>query len=185
LGIYHKLITGPLWKLLESKTHILDMDKHYSNLYEKVKIWADDPYELLDGSAVLFVSHPPEKDEVLISSFTDSTENINSLTREILVLLCLSTIMVCECMLVDHLPGGKYHNIDSLEMRTQTQSVPKTSVRTEHDFGSLDRLLREKPNASTVALEGLILFANNKKGPWLRSLHKTYRTGSQKIRRLC
>ena len=36
------------------------------------------------------------------------------------------------------------------------QSVPTTKVITERDFGMLDRLLRENPNALTIALEGMI-----------------------------
>ena len=38
----------------------------------------------------------------------------------------------------------------------------------ERDFAKLDRLLREKPNATTLALEGIILFSNNKTARWLR-----------------
>ena len=37
----------------------------------------------------------------------------------------------------------------------------------EQDFGQLDRLLREKPNASIVSLEALILFNNNQTYKWL------------------
>ena len=32
----------------------------------------------------------------------------------------------------------------------------------ERDFAQLDRLLREKPNASILSLEAIVLFANNK-----------------------
>ena len=32
LGLIDKLITGPLWRLLESSVHILDMSHHYQNL---------------------------------------------------------------------------------------------------------------------------------------------------------
>ena len=34
-------------------------------------------------------------------------------------------------------------------------SVPTTNVAPERDFAILDRLVREKPNASVVALESL------------------------------
>ena len=39
--------------------------------------------------------------------------------------------------------------------------MPKSNVISERDFAKLDRLLREKPNATTLCLEGMILFANN------------------------
>ena len=37
----------------------------------------------------------------------------------------------------------------------------------ERDFAHLDRLLREKPNASILSLEAMILFSNNKTAKWL------------------
>ena len=47
--------------------------------------------------------------------------------------------------------------------------MPKTNVISERDFAKLDRLLCEKPNATTLCLEGMILFANNKTSAWLDS----------------
>ena len=32
LGLINKLATGPLWRLLESGIHILDMNKHYQKM---------------------------------------------------------------------------------------------------------------------------------------------------------
>jgi len=40
----------------------------------------------------------------------------------------------------------------------------------ERDFANLDRLQRDKPNANLIALEGMILFSNNKTLSWLNSL---------------
>lgn len=70
-------------------------------------------------------------------------------------------------MLADHLPGGTWEEADELT-REQTKLVKKTNTVSEGDFGKLDRLLREKPNASTLALEAHILFSNNKTAKWLR-----------------
>ena len=47
--------------------------------------------------------------------------------------------------------------------------VSKTNVVSERDFGKLDRLLHEKPNATTLSLEAMILFSNNKTMNWLTS----------------
>ena len=66
----------------------------------------------------------------------------------------------------DQLPGGKYHN-PSARLIAETKSVPTTNVISERDFGKLDRFLREKPNASTLSLEAMIMFANNKTTSWL------------------
>ena len=45
----------------------------------------------------------------------------------------------------------------------------KTDTVSERDFAQLDHFMWEKPNASTIALEGMILFANNKTTAWLQS----------------
>ena len=46
------------------------------------------------------------------------------------------------------------------------KSVPKTNVISDRDFGQLDHLMREKPNASILSLEAIVLFSN-KTGQWL------------------
>ena len=61
----------------------------------------------------------------------------------------------------DHLPDGKYDSLSHL-LQAETKSVPKTNVVSERDFAQLDHLLHQKPNATTLCLEGMILFANNK-----------------------
>ena len=47
--------------------------------------------------------------------------------------------------------------------------MPKTNVVSERNFAKLDRLLREKPNASTLSLEAIVLFTNNRTASWLNS----------------
>ena len=54
-------------------------------------------------------------------------------------------------------------SVRNLKLKVKRRdSVPKTDRVSEADFGQLDRLLCEKPNASLIALEGTMLFANNK-----------------------
>lgn len=76
-------------------------------------------------------------------------------------------------MLEDHLPGGKWEGT-SESVRNQTKSVTKTNTVSERDFAKLDRLLREKPHASLLALEVHTLFSTNKTSKWLaqQTAHK-------------
>ena len=74
--------------------------------------------------------------------------------------------MLVQRMLEDHLPGGKWEGASD-SVRRQTKSVTKTNTVSEHDFAKLDRVLKEKPNASLLALEGHILFSTNKTSKWL------------------
>jgi hypothetical protein len=71
-----------------------------------------------------------------------------------------------EHLVGDHLPGGCFDATNE-KLIEETRSVPKTNTVSERDFAQLDRLLREKPNASVLSLEAMILFSNNKTGKWL------------------
>ena len=77
-----------------------------------------------------------------------------------------SFIVFCRYTLEDHLPGGEHDN-PSDHKKSSVVSVPKTNTISERDFAQLDRLLRQKPNATTTSLEGMILFTNNKTAKWL------------------
>ena len=50
----------------------------------------------------------------------------------------------------------------------ETQSVPTTNVNPERDFAMIDCLMSEKPNATHIALESLILFSHNQTSTWLQ-----------------
>lgn len=48
------------------------------------------------------------------------------------------------------------------------RTVSNTNAVSERNFAQLDRMMCQKPNADTVALEGMILYANNRvTGAWL------------------
>ena len=88
--------------------------------------------------------------------------------QELLEVLCNAFSALLSRLVQDHLPGGAHCN-PSAELINKTKSVSKTNVVSERDFGKLDRLLHEKPNATTLSLEAMILFSNNKTMNWLTS----------------
>ena len=88
----------------------------------------------------------------------------NTTVQEILQALFAAFSTLFRRMVADHL-DGVHEGITEDEIA----SVPKNNIISERDFAQLDRLLRQKPNASTLALEAMILFANNKTASWLKS----------------
>uniref|UniRef100_A0A7M5XJ08 Uncharacterized protein n=1 Tax=Clytia hemisphaerica TaxID=252671 RepID=A0A7M5XJ08_9CNID len=48
----------------------------------------------------------------------------------------------------------------------EARTVPTTNVSAERDFGMLDRLMKMKPKALDLALEGIIMFRVNKTQEW-------------------
>ena len=82
-------------------------------------------------------------------------------------------MIIVSRQLRDYLPDGKF-NIDSSpnfeKLKETSVNVSTTNIVSERDFANLDRLRREKPSANTIALEGMILFTNNKTLHWLDNL---------------
>ena len=162
-----KFITSPLLKMVDSKDiHILDVSRHYSTLQTKLQQWAEDPTEILDGTALLFPDFPPTKDEVYDSMFTDDIPlAILAMSKHAIAVTLIVLLLVVERALPDHLPGGKYHldttGQESL-LRNLTNTVPLNNKVAECLFSGLDRLKRCMPNSLTITLEGVLLWAKNK-----------------------
>ena len=71
--------------------------------------------------------------------------------------------------MIDHFPGDIYHSVVDPQIIKETKSVPKTNVTPERDFAVLDRLMTQKPNATYIALESLLLYSHNKTATWLEN----------------
>ena len=99
---------------------------------------------------------------------SNGTPDDDVIAQELLPTLFSSFSVLLFCLLHDCLPGGKLDN-PSHKLQEETKSVLKTNTASEHDFVKLDRLLREKPNATTLSLEAMILFTNNQTASWLRA----------------
>ena len=97
---------------------------------------------------------PPSEDEIW-KSLTVSSE-YDVIAQELLQMLFSSFSVLLSRLLHDHLTGGELDN-PSHQLQEETKSVPKTNTVSEHDFAKLDRLLREKSNATTLYLEAMIL----------------------------
>lgn len=165
LGVINKMITVPLWRVIEDKTlGILDMNAKYTSMRDSLKAWSEDASALLTGEVYLFNDTLINRDvvyEKLVEQCTD-----DSITVEVLQLMFKSFYLTMERMLKDHLPQGVHDKPSAIKI-SETKSTPKSNVVSERDFAQLDRLLREKPNATTICLEGMILYANNKTRSWL------------------
>jgi hypothetical protein len=76
--------------------------------------------------------------------------------------------LLLERVLTDLSPVVQAETENSEKVHMETKSVPSTNTVSERDFAKFDRLIRDKPNASTLALEAHILFTNNKTSTWFR-----------------
>ena len=158
LGLVNKIITAPLWQVMELRdTSILDMNWQFETLLTCLERWSKNASVLLAGEANLFENFPPTNDKVYLSLTTPS--DCDDVTQIILQVLCSALSALLSHLVEDHLPGGKLSN-PSDTLSEQAKSVPTANTISERDFGKLDQLLREKPNATTLSLEFHILFSN-------------------------
>ena len=168
LGIIDKIVTGPFWRQLKTSTvSILDMSEAYTEMKEKFDDWGDDSHSVLENEATLFPEFTNADDPVAHCLFQSS--DYDSMVQELLQLLFKSFSRTMQRMLMDHLPGGEFHNVTDPKLISETKSVPTTNVSSERDFAILDRLMSQKPNATYIALEAVLLYSHNKTASWLDS----------------
>ena len=167
LGLVNKMVTGPLWRVLETQdTSILDMNEKFYHLKSSLEQWSQNALPVLTGEAILYNDFPPTKDHIFESLVAPSVYDATA--QEILEVLFNAFSTLISRLVTDHLPDGKYHN-PSTKLIAETKSVPTTNVISERDFAKFDRFLREKPNATTLSLEAMIMFTNNKTASWLNT----------------
>ena len=87
LGLINKIITGPLWHVLESdNVTILEMNTYFDVLVTKLDAWAQDASRLLQGDAELYADYPPTKDEIWYCLIARIDHDAT--TQELLEILC-------------------------------------------------------------------------------------------------
>ena len=183
LGIINKIVTGPLWRVLECKEiTILDMNERFRTLLSCLNDWLINASSVLAGEAVVFDDFPPMVDSIHASLFAPS--EYDAIVEELLCVLFSAFSSLLLRLVEDHLPEGRFDNADEA-LIGDTISVPKTNTVSERDFAILDRLLREKPNASLLSLEAMILFSNNKTARWLNEKSEAERSKLLQNARAC
>ena len=166
MGIINKVVTDPLWRDLEAADiSILEMNGYYQTLVASMHERSQDASILLHGEAVIYPDFPPVEDAVWHSLIAPSSSD--AITRDSSDYF--SSLLTR--LLSDHLSGRMYDHLTP-QLQNDTRSVPKINTVSERDFAKLDHLLREKPNASTLALEAMVLFPKNKTAKWLHSKTK-------------
>ena len=158
LGLIDKHITGPLWRIMESNIHILDLPNYYKVLHTFVQ--NDDITGFMTGENVPFPAVSIKKDDLWIALILPSP--LDPLVEQMLQACFKSIGLLLERVLDDLHPAEEAD-------RSQTLSVKKTNTVSERDFAMLDRLVREKPHSTILALEAHILFSNNKTSSWFAS----------------
>lgn len=125
-----KHITGPLWRILESNIHILDLPYYYNKLLLFVR-QHEDMSGFITGECIPFPDKPITKDAVWLALVSRSPE-YDQIVDQILI-ACFKTIeLLLSRVIEDQIPAVK------AATRSQTVSVRKTNTISERDFAQLD-----------------------------------------------
>ncbi|VDI15710.1 Hypothetical predicted protein [Mytilus galloprovincialis] len=141
-GIVDKILTGPIWRIIESTSHILDLNKVWFDFKKILEKYSVDATELVEGK-VLYPEYTVQ-DKVFESLFLIDNEELNILTTEALQIVLLNFCIIIERQLFDNLPGGilneETEGVNGKELRDESTTVKPTNIVSERDFANLDRL---------------------------------------------
>ena len=185
LGLIDKLITGPLWRCIEKAGHIVDMNELYQSLSDCFLSWASDATEFMKGNVNVFDGRVDiHKDEVFDCLILPRDEDFDGLTKQCLEVIFSGFTVVTKRLLGDHLKGGVLWDKSSdKNFMEETESVKKSNVLAERDFGMLDYLMKLKPKATDFAIEGLLMFKANKTTDWRANLSEEKRAKMMEVAR--
>ena len=141
------------------------MSAKYQHLLHSFEMWGEDASAVLKGEVELFNNCEIIKDQVF-EKLVEPNESLDVLTLQALELISVALVVKTKRLLEDHLKGGKYDITPTPESLAEQKSVMKTNVMPLRDFGMLDRLIMDKPRATTLVLEGIIMFNKNQTGSW-------------------
>ena len=155
LGIVNKLITGPLFRLVEEEGHIFALNTVWYELQVLLERCSQNKSTLLYRNCSL-PGGILRKDSVYEELFCDTgDEEFDVLTVECSE-ICCSCLVLVNRQLKGQLPGGKFYQLapDVIEETSQ-----KTNILSERGFAQMDRKVSQKPNISTIAASGAIFIS--------------------------
>lgn len=165
LGLISKMVTTPLWNLLEnSDTSIEDMTQHYLHLSLYLVDACENIVDFMKGTFPSLTGVAFHGDKIFESLTKESTYNTD--VEIILRVLLPSIRKVVLHVYKDHLPNGRYESFTE-ELSQATKSVDKHNSYSERLFAYMDQILKSKPNISTLAIEAYTLFLMNKTSTWI------------------
>ena len=130
--------------------------------------WSEDSSSLVFDQKPSFEGADVYKDEIYNALFAPQPEELGQFTQ-----FALEIIMGNFCLTItrqmENVLEGNLHN-PSDELREETRNAPTTNAASEQVFLSFDRLIRERPHATTLNLESTILFETNQTAAWLSGL---------------
>ncbi|XP_066922613.1 uncharacterized protein [Clytia hemisphaerica] len=169
LGVFNKMVSGPLFRILEEEGHIFLLNSMWKDLSDYLELCSRDASSMLEGKTFFEEKYVTSNCNIYKALFRETEDPLlDCLTQECLEIICCSCSIMVRSQLKDQLPGGKYFQ-PSEKIVKETTNCPRHNLAPERAFASLDRILSMKPNMTTLAVAGAIMYSQNKTNDWLLS----------------
>ena len=168
LGLVCKLITTPLWHLIERKDiTILQMNGFYLQLTTYLEQSALDVDLFMSGQSLPFGEDTHVKRDPIFEELIKESE-FDGDAASILSVVLPALAKLSRKLFKEHLPGGKFEN-PSEDIVAATSGTAKHNKFSETLFAYFDGLMRYKPHIKTLSAEAYVVFAHNRTRQWLES----------------
>ena len=127
LGLIDKVVTTPLWKVLEKKEHMSGMTERYEQMRECFSRWAQDASEFMSGEVQMFDDVEVNKDEVYRQLIEKC--KLDERTKQILEMVFASFESKLRVLVQDQLKEGE--NAEDNMCLRETKSVPQMNADCE------------------------------------------------------
>lgn len=168
LSILAKIVTGPLWRLIESYKHVLDLTHGYHTLLLYFDKMSEDATAFISGENHPFCAEVMEREKVY-NMLIQPDENIDGIACACAQLIFQGLHKLLQKAMKEQLPGGRFYDA-SANLQQQTQSVIPHNKIPERVFGILDFFLHYRPNYTTITNEVFLMFVFDKTLQWLEFL---------------
>ena len=109
MGIFNKLVIGPVYRKIEEEGQILGLNVMWLELKVLLERCSQNASPLMNGEALLS-GVKISADEIYYELFTETNDvELDTLTQECLEMICCSCALVIVRQLEDQLPGGKFY----------------------------------------------------------------------------
>ncbi|CAC5359984.1 unnamed protein product [Mytilus coruscus] len=136
LGIISKIITGPLWRNIECKTHILDINDTLTALCSFLAEAKDDCSEVVTGKHLPFPEESCKIENDIVMGELFKPDETDVMTIQVLQALFSCMLNLLDRQAADHLPGGKYFSKPT-DISAESKSVLKHNKLPEFFFWSV------------------------------------------------
>ena len=173
LGLISYLVTVPLWSCIEDRSiHLMDIGSYYQEIIDFLVMAENRTADFMNGDLRLSFANSQKLEKDVIFQRLIQTDEYDEKVETILKIMLPAMARLMQRIFADHLQGGKWADA-SPETREKTKGLPKHNKFSESIFAHLDRLLREKPNITTIASEAYVMFAHNRTSQWLDAKSST------------